>query len=109
MSAAVPYIEPHVVSVLILSSFLLPSNIANFFLDHAVYCGLLGQILVGVAWGTPGANLLEPEIESTIIKLGYLGLILLVFEGTHAQRSYLKIYGSFLNESQVAFQSLSKR
>ena len=81
MAAAVPYIEPHIVSVLISSSFLLLLNVVNFFLDHAIYCGLLGQILVGIAWGTPGAKLLAPEIENTIVQFGYIGLILLVYEG----------------------------
>ena len=73
--------EPHIVSLLILSSFLLLLNVVNFILDHAIYCGLLGQILVGIAWGTPGAKLLAPELETTVAQFGYIGLILLVYEG----------------------------
>jgi hypothetical protein len=56
-------------------------NIANAALDRIVYCGLLGQVLVGIAWGTPGAKWLTTHMEEVIVQLGYIGLILLVFEG----------------------------
>ncbi|KAH0493246.1 hypothetical protein TgHK011_008160 [Trichoderma gracile] len=58
MAASLPYHEPGIVTILIQASFLLLLNIANFVLDHSLYCGLLGQIF-----------------------LGYLGLLLLVYEG----------------------------
>lgn len=84
MPAALEYHEPDVLTILSLSSFLLISNVSNFILDHAIYCGLLGQILVGVAWGTPGGKLLGPDIEHAVVQFGYLGLILLVYEGTES-------------------------
>jgi len=46
-----------------------------------VYCGLIGQILVGVAFGIPGADWLAQDVQSTVMQLGYLGLILIVYEG----------------------------
>ncbi|KAI5257507.1 Sodium/hydrogen exchanger [Aureobasidium subglaciale] len=79
--AALPYHEPDIVTVLIQASFLLVLNGINWVLDNAIYCGLVGQILIGVAWGTPGAEWLSEEIQNTVMQLGYLGLILIVYEG----------------------------
>ncbi|THX23105.1 Sodium/hydrogen exchanger [Aureobasidium pullulans] len=79
--AALPYHEPGIVTILIQSSFLLVLNGINWVLDNAIYCGLVGQILIGVAWGTPGANWLSEEVQDTVMQLGYLGLILIVYEG----------------------------
>jgi hypothetical protein len=69
------------VTILVLTSFLLLLNILNAALDRVLYCGLLGQVLVGIALGTPGAKWLSLSIEETVVQLGYLGLILLVYEG----------------------------
>lgn len=80
-SSSFSYHEPSVVTVLILTGFLLLLNISNYILDRLVYCGLLGQILVGVWFGTPGAKWLSAEVEGATQLLGYLGLILLVYEG----------------------------
>lgn len=79
--AAVLYHEPGIVTILIQSSFILALNIVDFVLDKAIYCGLIGQILVGMAYGTPGGDILGLDIQQAITDLGYLGLILLVFEG----------------------------
>ncbi|KAM0739617.1 hypothetical protein ACQRIT_004801 [Beauveria bassiana] len=79
--ASTPYHEPEILTILIQSSFLLLLNVVNFLLDKAVYCGLLGQVFIGVAWGTPGANWIGANAESAIVQLGYLGLLLLVYEG----------------------------
>ncbi|OAA52913.1 Cation/H+ exchanger [Cordyceps fumosorosea ARSEF 2679] len=79
--ASTPYHEPSISVILIQSSFLLLLNVVNALLDRAVYCGLLGQVFVGVAWGTPGANWIGIRAEEVIVQLGYLGLLLLVYEG----------------------------
>jgi len=79
---SLPYHEPSIVNVLVQSSFLLVLNIINHFLNNLLYCGLLGQILIGVAWGTPGGKWLGVQAEEIVVQLGYLGLILLVYEGT---------------------------
>jgi hypothetical protein len=80
-AAALPYHEPAIVTILVQSSCLLLLNIVNAALDRLVFCGLLGQVLIGVAWGTPGAKWLSPQVEETIVQLGYLGLILIVYQG----------------------------
>lgn len=82
--ASLSYEEPSIVTILIQSSFLLLLNLLNWAIDKVLYCGLIGQILVGVAWGTPGGHILSIDAEHTVVQLGYLGLILLVFEGSPA-------------------------
>ena len=79
--AALPYQEPPIKTILILSSFLVLLNAVNNLLDRLIYCGLIGQVLIGVAYGTPGAKWLDKGTEQIIVQLGYLGLILLVYEG----------------------------
>ncbi|KAK8154940.1 Sodium/hydrogen exchanger family-domain-containing protein [Phyllosticta citrichinensis] len=81
MAASLPYHEPGIVNILVQSSFLLILNLINVILDNTLYCGLIGQIFIGVAWGTPGAKWLGETTEEVIVHLGYLGLILLVYEG----------------------------
>ena len=79
--AALPYQEPSISTILILSSFLILLNIINHVLDRLIYCGLIGQVLIGVAFGTPGTKWLHVGTEQIIVQLGYLGLILLVYDG----------------------------
>ncbi len=79
--SAIRYEEPAIDTILVQSSFLLLSNIVNSVLDNVFYCGLVGQVLLGMAWGTPGAKLLSHAFEESATQLGYLGLIAIVFEG----------------------------
>ena len=80
-TASLPYHEPGIVTILIIASFLLLLNAINYVLDRIVYCGLVGQLLIGIAWGIPGANWLSEDLQHSIVQLGYLGLILIVYEG----------------------------
>lgn len=82
-AASLPYHEPGIVTILILTSFVLAENVINFVFDRVLFCGLIGQIAVGLTWGTPGANWLYMEAQNAIVQLGYLGLILLVYEGEY--------------------------
>jgi len=81
MSSALPYHEPTIQTLLIQSSFLIVLNGINHVLDSVLYSGLVGQILAGIAWGVPGGNILDQHAQEVIVQLGYIGLILLVFEG----------------------------
>ena len=82
-ASSLPYHEPDIKTILILSSLLLLANILNWALDRLVYCGLLGQILLGIAWGTPVGKWLDGSVETAIVQFGYLGLLLLVYEGIY--------------------------
>ncbi|ETN43234.1 uncharacterized protein HMPREF1541_02393 [Cyphellophora europaea CBS 101466] len=79
--AALPYHEPDIITILVLVSFVLLLNFVNHLVNHVLYCGLLAQILLGIAWGTPGGKWLGHDLEQAIVDLGYLGLILIVYEG----------------------------
>ncbi|EXJ55620.1 hypothetical protein A1O7_08549 [Cladophialophora yegresii CBS 114405] len=78
---ALPYHEPGIVTILTLVSFILLLNVANHIIDKILYCGLLVQLFLGIGWGTPGANWLGRDFEHVAVNLGYLGLLLIVYEG----------------------------
>lgn len=80
-NSAFPYHEPSIYTVLNQSGLLLVLNIVNTCLDKLLYCGLIGQLFIGILWGTPGAKWLDRDTEKVIQQLGYLGLIMLVYEG----------------------------
>ena len=79
--SAFAYHEPSIKTVLNYTGFLLTLNIVNTCLDQLLYCGLIGQLFIGVLWGTPGAQWFDQETERVIQQIGYLGLILLIYEG----------------------------
>lgn len=89
--AAFAYHEPSIKTVLNYTGFLLVLNIANTCLDKLLYCGLIGQLFIGVLWGTPGAKWLDRETETVIQQIGYLGLILLIYEGEYSRSKLLKL------------------
>ncbi|KAF5871721.1 putative na+ h+ protein [Botrytis fragariae] len=78
-----PYEEPGIEVILSLTSFIVLLNITRYILDRLLYCGIIGQILIGIIWGLPvgGTAWLTKGYQETIQALGYLGLIGLVFEG----------------------------
>lgn len=80
-TASLPYEEPSISTLLILTSFLILLNTLNHLLNATIYCGLIAQILLGVAFGSPGAKWLSTTLETTISNIGYIGLILIVYEG----------------------------
>lgn len=80
-AASLPYHEPSITQILVLASFFLALNVINSILDKTLYCGLVGQVLVGIAWGTPGGKWLSPALEDAVVQIGYLGLIMIVFDG----------------------------
>ncbi|TLD09177.1 uncharacterized protein PgNI_07832 [Pyricularia grisea] len=79
--SSLPYHEPSITTIIILSGFLILLNAINYGLNKLVYCGLVGQVFLGIAWGTPGTGWLSEATEHSIVQLGYLGLILVVYEG----------------------------
>lgn len=78
---ALPYREPEILTVLIWSGFIILLNVAGHICDRICSASLVGQIMVGVAFGTSGGRLLGVNAEEIVVILGYLGLLLLVFEG----------------------------
>ena len=81
MWSSFPYHEPSATQIIILLSFLLFLNLAGTAAQRFLSAGLLGQILVGIVYGTPLAGILEDSWEEAIVAIGYVGLLLVVFEG----------------------------
>ncbi|EJD52857.1 Sodium/hydrogen exchanger [Auricularia subglabra TFB-10046 SS5] len=77
----VQYHEPGAVELLVLSSFVYLLNLARWVTDRLVYAGLLGEIAVGIIYGPPLADILPHDWLQCILVLGYLGLVIIVFEG----------------------------
>lgn len=78
-----PYQTPTIISLLSIFSFIFLLNAIRYVLDHLLYCGIVGEILIGVVWGAPvgGDAWLSQNAQETIQLLGYLGLIAIVFQG----------------------------
>ncbi|KAH8602630.1 Sodium/hydrogen exchanger family-domain-containing protein [Bisporella sp. PMI_857] len=100
-----PYHEPEIVTILIQSSFLLVLNVVNSLFDKLIVCGLLGQVFVGVAWGTPGTRWLDVDFEDVVVQLGYLGLILLVYEGG-LSTNFASLKANLFLSTAVAFTGI---
>ncbi|KZO94703.1 Sodium/hydrogen exchanger [Calocera viscosa TUFC12733] len=81
MPSYLPYAEPTAVQLLTVASFLYLLNLSRYIFDQLIYAGLIGEIALGVVYGTPLAGILEETWEEAFTVLGYIGLVLIVFEG----------------------------
>lgn len=81
MTRAAVYHEPALPDILVVSSYLYLLNLAHWVVERTCSVGLVGNIIVGIIYGTPLSGLLQPAWEATFWLLGYVGLILIVFEG----------------------------
>lgn len=75
------YHEPDIVNILILLSFFFFLSSLGWVFNKLIRASLIGQILLGVLYGTPVGNILDVEWQTTFMALGYIGLILIIFEG----------------------------
>ncbi|KAL1841087.1 hypothetical protein VTJ49DRAFT_7418 [Mycothermus thermophilus] len=80
-STFLEYREPNMISILTLISFFLFLALAEWLADKIIRAPLIGQIIVGLVYGLPLANILIIDWQETFLALGYLGLILIIFEG----------------------------
>ncbi|CAF1335417.1 unnamed protein product [Rotaria sordida] len=101
------YVEPTIVSLLILSSFIYLLNIARLIAHRLFYAGLVGEILVGIIYAAPLSNILKTEWEQTILDFGYLGLLLLVFEGgLETCLDFLAVKSNLFLSSAIGFTEI---
>ncbi|KAL4997407.1 Cation/H+ exchanger [Aspergillus recurvatus] len=77
----VQYHEPSIVQILVIISFFLFLTLAEWISAKIIRAGIIGHIAVGIIYGRPLADILEIEWQETFITLGYVGLILIIFEG----------------------------
>ncbi|KAF7594645.1 Hsp70 ATPase ssc1 [Aspergillus hancockii] len=76
-----PYHEPGIVEILVIISFFFFLSLAEWVSAKVLRAGIIGQIAVGIIYGVPLANILEKHWQETFLALGYVGLILIIFEG----------------------------
>ena len=69
------------IPLLTIISFLFFLAIAEWASGTVFRAGLIGQIIVGLIYGVPIGNILALDWQRTFVDLGYVGLILIVFEG----------------------------
>ncbi|GAA5845046.1 hypothetical protein JCM11251_007455 [Rhodosporidiobolus azoricus] len=86
----VSYHEPGFRQLAVLVSFFYLVQLFRGVANKLLGAGLLGEIAVGVIYG-PCAKLLDQETERVFVAVGYIGLVLIVFEGglTLNARSFL--------------------
>ncbi|KAJ5085786.1 hypothetical protein N7532_010557 [Penicillium argentinense] len=75
------YHEPGIVEILIIVSFFFFLSLAEWVSAKIIRAGIIGQIAVGIIYGEPLANILERSWQDTFLAVGYVGLILIIFEG----------------------------
>ncbi|KAI9069552.1 hypothetical protein FKP32DRAFT_1753760 [Trametes sanguinea] len=81
MPTAVPYDEPSLVHLLVCASFFYILNVARVIADFCLYGGIVAEIVLGIVYGSPLGSILPTEWEATFTTMGYVGLVLLIFEG----------------------------
>jgi hypothetical protein len=74
---------------LTLLSFFLFLAIAEWLADKVLRASLIGHIIVGLIYGVPLGNILAPAWQETFLALGYISLILIIFEGLSPQTMHL--------------------
>ncbi|KAI0829235.1 hypothetical protein BC628DRAFT_1408747 [Trametes gibbosa] len=81
MPTVLPYHEPTLINLLIFSSFIYLLNIIRVGADFLVHGGIVAEIALGIVFGSPLTGLLHIDWEATFTIFGYIGLVLVVFEG----------------------------
>ncbi|KAL1691137.1 Sodium/hydrogen exchanger family-domain-containing protein, partial [Schizophyllum commune] len=74
------YEAPSIPTLLTLSSFLYLNSAASSLFDRIIHANLLGPLLVGIIYGPQVAGILPADALTTFINVGYIGLLIIVFE-----------------------------
>lgn len=77
---AFSYDIPEIPLLLTLASFIFILNVAEELANNLLKAGLLGSIVVGIIYGPEAANIIPLGGQETFLVLGYIGLLLIVFE-----------------------------
>ena len=63
-------------------------------------------MLLGMVWGTPVRNWLGRYVESTVVDLGFLGLLLLIYEGIFLQENLVNVTDHRIGGLTTSLKSL---
>ncbi|CAN9118596.1 unnamed protein product [Alternaria alternata] len=81
------YHEPNIIQILVLVSFFFWLSFGEWLSNRVFRAGLIGQIIVGLIYGLPiGGEIIPIAWQEAFIALGYIGLVLIIFEGALAVR-----------------------
>ncbi|CAE7186969.1 hypothetical protein CFE70_006540 [Pyrenophora teres f. teres 0-1] len=81
------YHEPNIIQILVLVSFFFWLSFGEWLSNRVFRAGLIGQIIVGLIYGLPiGGDIIPVPWQQAFIALGYIGLVLIIFEGALAVR-----------------------
>jgi len=75
------YPSPSTSDLLTFFAYLWLLNLSRQFFQRVLGAGLLGDVAIGIIFGSPLAGWLDEGWQSTLVVLGYLGLLLIVLEG----------------------------
>ncbi|PWZ00964.1 hypothetical protein BCV70DRAFT_199329 [Testicularia cyperi] len=78
---ALPYTSPTIVTILVISSYLLFLSLFYHVFQRIFSAGILGPLILGAIYAKPLANILPADVQSAILTIGYLGLMLLIVQG----------------------------
>ncbi|KAJ7121046.1 Cation/H+ exchanger, partial [Mycena epipterygia] len=88
---------PEIPLILTVSSFLYLINIAERVFTRFINAGLLGSLCIGIVFGPQVSGILpDTTIQTTFIALGYIGLLLIVFEDGLSTNISLLFYNILL-------------
>jgi Kef-type K+ transport system membrane component KefB len=80
-SEAYSYEVPSVIPLLSLSSFIFLLNVADRVFTQWLHAGLLGPLILGTIFGPQLFDIIPHFAQTALIYLGYIGLLLIVFQG----------------------------
>lgn len=90
------------VQLLVVISFFVFLALSYAISSALLRAGIIGQIIIGIIYGLPLGSILEVEWQETFLVLGYLGLVLIVFEGGLTTRLDLLQNNLFLSVLSAA-------
>ncbi|KAF8826445.1 hypothetical protein HHX47_DHR5000401 [Lentinula edodes] len=100
------YTVPDIPILLTTFSLLYLLNVAEAIFNYLLEAGLLGSLAVGIVYGPEVSSIVPENVLQTLLILGYIGLILLVFEAglsTNIALLYDNSTSSILVGGSVAF------
>ena len=93
----IAYEAPALPILLTISSFIYLLNVAEHIFSSLISAGLIGSLSIGIIFGPDASNILPTYIQTSFIIIGYIGLILLVFEAGLSTDINLLYHNIFLS------------
>ncbi|KAJ3502618.1 hypothetical protein NLJ89_g8803 [Agrocybe chaxingu] len=76
----VSYHPPHIPQLLAITTYLYFLSFTSSLCGKVINAPLIGPLVVGIVFGPVVAGLLQESTQQTFIDVGYIGLVLIVFE-----------------------------